>query len=88
MLSAISRNAAWNDLAVLGDERLHHADVFVVHDVILIRAKAADLLASEAAAAASAIITVFVHATIAAIFAGWAFTFVTFDKSSHCKILR
>ncbi|OFZ18770.1 MAG: hypothetical protein A2X94_06120 [Bdellovibrionales bacterium GWB1_55_8] len=42
------------------DEGLHHPGVLVIHDEILIRTEAADLLAMESTAAA-AIVSIFIH---------------------------
>jgi len=73
---AVARDPAWNDLAVLGNKGLHHADIFIIHHEVLIRAEAANLLAMESTATTTTVIAVFVHA-IATITAVFARTFVT-----------
>src|SRR5690606_31481493 len=57
---AVARNPARHDLAVLAGEGLEHADVFIVHHEIRVRAETADFLAAESAAEtlAAAIIAV------------------------------
>src|SRR5580692_7374361 len=47
MRRANARNAAWHDLAALGDERLKHPDVLVIDVVDLLDAETANLLAPE-----------------------------------------
>jgi hypothetical protein len=49
---ADARQAAWNDLAALGDKALQQADIAVADGVDLLRAELADLLAAEKLASA------------------------------------
>jgi hypothetical protein len=80
MKGAVSGDSARHDFAVLGDKRLHHANIFVIEQEVLIRAESADFFAMKSTAAAStataaataAIVSVLV-AAIHTIFATLAF---------------